>query len=369
MSRTTKNIISSILSSVVNELKKVLPLFKEADALDKTVEQGVSVAVGPEVKQLDRLGVEASKQGCPLTSSSKKDSSIGALEDWGYLYLERYPDKAVGGRYSATFTGTGGASAGTQYVEQDTGFVYILESDVVAAGEGIVQSVGNDGETLLNIGAELFSQQNTELDDVITISEILTYPEDSETTENYRTDVVERVRITPHGGSKGDYILWSKKIDGIYKAFPYTTVNKASVYLMQLRTDDNLTGVATTTQIEDVETALDSVDVMASGEIEVLSVVNRIYDIEIQGLTDTTKQSDAEEGLKDYFDAKFPFISGIDNENTRTDRVTKAEILQSIYTAIFPASFSDATIEVNGVEINDEYLPDGTIGTAAVTYD
>ena len=367
--RTTKNIVSSILSSLVNELKKVMPLFKESDAFDKTVEQGISVAVAPEVKQLERLGIEATKQGCPLTASSKEDSSIGALEDFGNLYLEREPDKAVGGRYSATFTGIGGAPAGTQYVQQDTGFVFILESNVAAAGEGIIQSVGNDGETLLNIGIELFSQQTTELDEIITISEILTYPQDSETTENYRDEVVERVRVTPHGGSKGDYVRWLKEVDGIYKVFPYTLVNIASNYLMQLRTDANPTGAATTTQIESAYTALDVQDVMASGDIEVLSIVNRIYNIEIQGLTNTAKQAVAIAALKDYFDAKFPFISGIDNENTRTDRVTKAEILQTVYTAIFPDSLADCYIEVHGVEVNDEYLPNGTIGTAEVTFD
>lgn len=365
--RTTKNIISSILAGLVNELKKVLPLYKESDPLDKTPEQAISVAVAPEIKQLERLGIEATKQGCPLTASSKRDSSIGSLEDWGNLFIERLPNQATGGRYKATFTGSGTAAAGTQYLEQDSGFVFILESEVSGAGEGIIQSVGNEGETLINVGTELFAQQNTGLDETITISEILTYPQDEETTEDYRADVVEAVRITPHGGAKGDYILWAKEADDIYKVFPYTEIDKGYLYLMQLRTDDNPTGEATLQNIEDVEDILVEKDIMASGEIIVQSVIVRTYDITVSGLTDSSKEDLIQPALDAYFEAKFPFISGTDDENTRTDRVTKAEILKTIYDAVFPASISDATIEVDGSEVNDEYLPQGNIGEAEVT--
>ena len=367
--RTTRSIISSIMASAVNELKKVLPLFKEADPLDKTAEQAVSIAIGPEIKQLERLAIEAAKQGCPLTASSKRDSSIGSIEDWGFLYLQRYPNAAIGGRYKAIFTGTGTAAAGVQYIEQNTGFVFILEAEVSGAGEGIVQSVGNDGETLLNIDTELFAQQTTGLDQIIKISEILTYPQDSETVADYLAAVLEAIRITPHGGAKGDYIRWAKEITGIYKVFPYTRIDSGSIYLMQLRTDDNLTGAVTADQIAAVEAKYLTEDVMASGEIEVLNVLNRIYNITVEGLTDPTKESAVEDALKGYFDAKFPFISGVDNENTRTDRVTKAEIGNVIYQAVFPASFSDVLIEVAGNPVNDEYLPSGTIGTAEVDFD
>ena len=85
----------------------------------------------------------------------------------------------------------------TQYINQETGFVYILETDVLTAGEGTIQSVGNDGETVLSVGTELYAQQNTGLDDIITISSILTYPEAEETTESYRSDVVDAFRVTP----------------------------------------------------------------------------------------------------------------------------------------------------------------------------
>jgi uncharacterized phage protein gp47/JayE len=291
------------------------------------------------------------------------------MEDWGQLMLERLPDKAVGGRYKAIFTGSGTAAAGTQYLEQNTGFVFILESEVLAAGEGIIQSVGNDGESVLSPGTELFSQQNTGLDQLITISEVLTYPEDSESAEDYQADILERFRITPHGGSKGDYILWAKTITGINKAFPYTWPHTASVYLMQSRTVGNPTGAATGTQIAAVEAKYISEDVMASGEIRVETVQNRVYDITVEGLTDMSKAALVLPALKEYFYAKFPFISGVDNENTRTDRVTKAEILQTIYNAVFPASFSDAIIEVSGSQINDEYLPEGTIGSPEVDFD
>jgi hypothetical protein len=366
--RSTKDIISSILAGIVNELKKVLPLFRESDPLDKTAEQGFAVAIAPEIKQLERLGTEAAKQGCPLTASSKRDSSIGSLEDWGNLMLERLPDPAVGGRYKATFTGTGTAAAGTQYINQDTGFVYILESNVSAAGDGIINSVGNEGESVLNVGDELYAQQNTGLDEIITINEILTYPEDEETTENYRNDVVEAFRITPHGGAKGDYILWAKEVSGVFKAFPYNSVNSAKLYIMMLRTDDNPDGTPTLDMIEAVEEKLVEKDVMASGEIIVESVTARTYAIEIQDLSDDLKKDAAEEALEDYFNAKYPYISGIDNENLRTDRITKAEILKEVYDAVFPASVSDVVITAGGSAVTDEYLPEGTIAKPEVTF-
>jgi hypothetical protein len=120
--------------------------------------------------------------------------------------------------------------------------------------------------------------------------------------------------------------------------------------------------------LEDIEDLLITKDVMASGEISVLPVVVRTYAIEIQGLSDEEKESDAETALKDYFDEKYPFISGIDNENLRTDRVTKADILKTVYDAIYPASVTDVVITAGGSPVIDEYLPEGTIGEAEVTF-
>lgn len=367
--RTTRDIISSILASLVNELKKVLPLFRESDPLDKTVEQALSVAVAPEIKQLERLGVEVAKQGCPLTATSKKDSSVGALEEWGNLFMNRLPHSATGGRYKAIFTGTGTALAGIQYLEQNTGYIFILESDVLAAGEGIIQSVGNEGESVLSVGTELFAQQNTELDNIITISEILTYPEDEETSEEYRDDLIESVRITPHGGAKGDYILWSKEVDGVDKVFPYTKPNTAKIYIASERTDSNPDGEATLELIEDVEENLIDKDVMASGEIEVLSIAVKTYGIEIQGLTDELLEQDIIDAIDEYFRGKVPFVSAIDDEDLRLDRITKAEILKVAYDAVFPESISDVVITSGGSPVTDEYLPEGTYGKAEVTFD
>lgn len=367
--RTTKQIIASIYAGIVNELKKVMPLFKESDPLDKTVEQGIAIAIGPELKQLERLGVETAKQGCPLTASSKRDSSIGSLEDWGYLKLNRLPDKPVGGRYSATFTGTGTASAGTQYINQETGFVYILESDVLTAGEGTIQSVGNDGETVLSAGTELYAQQNTGLDDIITISSILTYPEDEETTESYRADVVDAFRVTPRGGAVGDYRIWSLEISGVFKAFPYTLVpTEGIVYIMAPRTDINPYGTVTLAKKNEVLAYLKNKEPMTTGEVFVFGMNLPEYAVEVVGLSDVTKQSLVLPALKEYFADKYPFIDGIDNEDLRTDRVTKVDIFKAVYDAVYPAGITDVIIKRSGLTITDEYLPMGSIGVPSVTF-
>jgi hypothetical protein len=197
----------------------------------------------------------------------------------------------------------------------------------------------------------------------------LTYPADEETTESYKSDVVDAFRVTPRGGAVGDYRIWSLEVSGIFKAFPYTLIpTEGIVYIMYPRTDINPYGSVTNAKKAEVLAYLQGKEPMTTGETSVLGMNLPQYDVEVVGLSDVTKQSLVLPALQIYFAAKYPFIDGIDNEDLRTDRVTKVDIFEAAYNAVKPAGITDVIVRRAGNVVTDEYLPMGSLGVPAVTF-
>jgi len=157
---TTKKIIERIANGIKHEIKKVDDSF-ENDPSGETVEDAIATATAPSLKLLEKLSDESALQGCPLTATSRNDSSIGQLENWGRVKLLRDPFAPVPGKYTITITGTGTVLAGTQYIDDITEFVYVLQADVVCTGTGTgtVQSVGTGIELVKTVGTKLYSQK------------------------------------------------------------------------------------------------------------------------------------------------------------------------------------------------------------------
>ena len=368
---TTSEIKERIVNSIIHEIKKIDSSFEE-DVLRKSVEDGLSIAIAPEIKQLERGITEAAKQGCPLTASSRNDSSNGQLENWGKIKILRDPDPAVPGEYTITITGTGTVPAGTQYVDDLTGFVYLLQAEVicVVTAVGTVKSVGNAAETTKYPGTVLYSQTTIPgIDSEAVIAAIVTAPEPAEDSEDYREKTVESFSTTPRGGAAGDYRVWGLEVEGVFKVFPYTFIpTEGIVYIMAPRTDANPYGTADNALKAAVLNYLKLKEPMTTGELYVLSVKNPEYVVEVIGLSDVLKQPLVLPALQTYFSKKYPYIDGVDNEDLRTDRVTKADIFKVVYDAVYPAGVADITVTRSALEITDEFLPMGAIGVPSVTF-
>jgi uncharacterized phage protein gp47/JayE len=70
--------------------------------------------------------------------------------------------------------------------------------------------------------------------DGASVLEILTEGEDEETTEQFRSRVLQRIAGQPQGGSAADYVKWATEIPGIVKAFAFRTdAGEVTVYPLQ----------------------------------------------------------------------------------------------------------------------------------------
>jgi uncharacterized phage protein gp47/JayE len=369
---TTAQIKDRIVNAIVHELKKIDSTF-ENDALDKSVEEAVATALAGQFKLVEKDIELASRQGCPLTADSKTQHSNGSLEDWGVVKIARQPNPATPGQYTITITGTGTVTAGTQYIDDVTEFVYVLQSDVICAGTGTgtVKAVGEGSETVLAVGSSLFAQQKFDgIEDEVIVATVAVEPVDAEDYEDYRDVIVGSFRTTPRGGAIGDYIVWALEVTGVFKVFPYVSSvpTEGLVYIQAPQTTLNPTGIADSTLLTAVKAYLTTKEPMTTGETSVYSVIERAYVVDVVGLTDSTKESAVETALEAYFAGKYPFIDGVDDETLRTDRVTLADIYSVVYGAIGTASVYNITLTANAVSVTDEYLPAGNVGAVTVTF-
>lgn len=374
---TTKQIQDRIYAALVHELKKVDATYEES-ILEKSFEKAFSVAIAPEFKLSEILTQNAAKQGCPLTADSEQDSSIGQLENWGSVKINRRPTKATGGEYTIEFTGTGTVAAGSQLIDQRTEGVYVLQADVVCVGTGTgtIKSATPGTDFALSVSDVLVLQQDfINIDDDATILTIVTDPTDAEDTELYRNDVVGSFRTTPRGGAIGDYVVWGEAVSGIYKIYPYSggLIADIFIYAQTVKTDVDPIGAATAGQLALVRTAIEAAQPMTAGNLEIKAMLEYTYDVTITGLSvpagesDVSYKTSAENTIKNYFKNKEPFRLGVDSDVERADYISVFELGSDVTDAISPATFTSIamtrTISGTPTNINSEQLANGTQST------
>jgi len=366
---TTAEIVQRIYTVIVAEVQAIDPTFN-SDPLKKSVEAAFAKALGPEFKLMELVTQIAAKQGNPLEAYSKTESSIGSLESWGDVKLNRHPDPATGGTYDLTVVGTDTIYAGSKFVNQENSFVYLVQTDTVITGSGTVQvkSSGVGSDVSLNVGDELFSQRSYNIDDPATVASETTAPTAGETIEEYREDIIQAFRNTPRGGARGDYVVWADEVAGVLKGYSYTggSPNQMIVYIQDASDPQ---GIAAPALLTDVDDYIKLVQPATAGALTVISTIPREYDIEITNISTSGLDATIEAVIDAYFEDKRPFLNGIDLESERADRIINSEVFAAVQNAILPATFDNLQISFNSVDKNYDTLPDGNIPlTGTITY-
>jgi uncharacterized phage protein gp47/JayE len=367
---TTAEIKNRIVTAVVANIQAIDSTF-QTDPLKKSVENAIGIALAPELKLIEGLIKIAARQGNPLQCDSIKDSDLGTLEAWGRIKLDREKNPATGGTYDITVTGNGTVPAGVQYVNQETGFVYLVQADTVITVSGTVEvkSVGTGSDVSLDVGTELFSVRTISgIDNPATVASETTAPTDGETNEEFQDTVVQAFRITPRGGARGDYVVWSDEVAGVRQGYPYSgnALNHVTLYL---QSEADPQGVTSAGLLSSVETYIHSIEPMTAGTLTVISTIPREYDVEVTNLTDVSKQSTIQTIIDNYFLNKRPFIDGVDLESERKDKIINSEVYASVLNAILPATFDSLQLSYSSVDVDFEFLPAGAIPkTGTITY-
>ncbi len=365
---STATIISRIRGAIAQALRSVFPAFGENTDVTKTFEGAVGVANGAEIRLLQKYGEQATREACPLTASSKEKNDLGQLENWGIAILGRVPFRATEGKYKITLTGSGIVRAGAVFTNTETNLVYLLTADATApTATAEVQSSGAGVEVALEVGDTLtmdieVAGVGSEAD----VNTIVTAPTDKETDAEYLDAIVTALRNKPRGGGKGDYRDWCLGIDGLHKVYPYSGeyLGDMKVYVQATKTQANPDGAPGSALIAEVLAKIEDPltgQPETAGDLLVLAMLKLGTTVVVYGLSDSSLEGDIEDVIDEYVYGLEPFISGVDLDTDRNDKLSKGGLMAAIVAQIAPATITDLTIFVNGIQRNNWELPEGTV--------
>jgi uncharacterized phage protein gp47/JayE len=241
---------------------------------------------------------------------------------------------------------TGDLKAGSKLLRGETGVLY----DVVAAvpltastvqakirasgdgdGNGGVGDIGNlqPGDIVSFAGA-----QASVATDAVVLSQVTTAA-DAETTEHYRTRILQRVQRRPQGGAYSDYQLWAQEVEGIVSAYPYAgDPGEVDVYVEATEessgSEDGIpTGAQLTAVAEAIELSEDGLATRrpVSAAVNVIAITRTSFDVEISGLdpdNDENRQA-IRDALDEILRSREPYIVGL-SSLPREDRITEAAL-------------------------------------------
>lgn len=301
----------------------------------------------------------------------------GTLERLGLIFLGRNPNPATVGVFELTVTGVTGSTlrSGLTFKSNDDakngGQLYILDAEyTLAAGTNIIEvrALGSGTEFDLGVGDELtITEPVIGIDQIGTVSLVITQPTASESVDSYRQAVLDAIQLEPQGGAKTDYRLWSADTPGVRRVYPYVRESNAGIVdiFVEASIEDSDDGLGTPSAallaavLEVIE--FDPDETRPTNERgrrpiqaipETLPIVLTPVDISITGLIENTAaiQLNIKNNLEAYLRDVRPYIAGADLARNRNDYLYSAR-LQAVVTDVIDNTnyFSGFTMDVNGV--------------------
>jgi len=313
----------------------------------------------------------------------------GTLDRFGLLKLGRRRFPATQAQYTATVTGTTGATipAGTTFKSDanslSPGYLFILDNAFTlpsSTGTITIRALTAGSISRLVVGNTLTATNPIDLvNRVITVATEAIAPRAAETVEEYRAKIVEAYRIETQGGSKGDYRLWGYDAQGTREIYPYASSgnnNEVDVYVEATIADStDGYGTPTATILNDVEDVIEaSPDVtltlaersrrpLGVFMVNVYPIVLREIDINIASFADLTaaKQATILAAITEALYTVRPFIAGLDVVAERNDIFDISRIGAIVLAAVPGSSFGTITLNVDGVSVPSFLFDNGEI--------
>lgn len=279
---------------------------------------------------------------------------------YGERILGRTPAPATQGEYTLQITGQIGAviPASTQFKADDTtnaaGFLFILDNEYTLTSETdsiTVRALEAGLDSLLYIDDLLTSTQPiVNVDSQAKVLSVDVEPSNAEDIESYRTDVLEKLRLEPQGGSPSDYRLWASDVPEVRTVYSYLKGGSpADVEVYIEATIENskplgIPGEPTDQTINDVYTpqsgatpesgALIYNEATDRGRKPIgvfnifpLSVDPVAVDLYFTDLTDENFSGQIRTTIDNLMYTVRPFIAGADNIAERNDTLTIASLI------------------------------------------
>lgn len=309
----------------------------------------------------------------------------GTLERFGFTKLGRYPYPATDGVYTATVTGTLGATipALTQFKSDDDslnpGYLFILDNAHTLTGttDSIsIRALTAGLESLLAIADTLTATAPLlNVNQNIVITAITTNPVAAETIEQYRQKAIQAYQLTPQGGAPADYRLWGLDAQGTRQIYPYATSgspNEVDIYVEALPADSVPvnTGIPTGTILTDVYDDIIADPDTGVGRKPLAVFAVNVYpidalDVDITidsgGTITVPQQALIQAAVEEWAYNIRPFIAGIDNAALRNDTISTFGIGSVVIDTIGGAIISSITMDVDGTPETSYQFDNGQI--------
>lgn len=367
------DIVNNINKDFVEGIKKKYPEF-DPNLQGKNIFNGWSIGIAPTIRNLYLENLQASKQATPIHADSKRDNpSYGSLEDWGEIFLNRYPFVASRGKYKITFDGTGGTLLqGTILTNQNTQETYTVDNDTIVNGTIDVNitatSNGEKGRLFAGDILVLFQLvENVEAQGIIKSEE--KPPVDEEDIEEYRTKILEKAVITPRGGSIGDIVIYGLGVDGVKNIYPYNgdVLGSGEVFIKADKSV-NPDGIPPSSLIQDVKNKVLFNGNFQAPNINFLPIIRRKYIVEISGLSNLSKKPIIEDTINNYFDSREPVIDGVTALNqVNKDLILSSAIFSEVIQIIQPDIITRLELKVENT-INNGFLQTKDLTSVTTLY-
>lgn len=212
-----------------------------------------------------------------------------------------------------------------------------------------------------------------------------------ETEESYRRRVVNRYSTQPQGGALADYRIWANDVAGVSQVYPYNDAESPGGVLVYVAGDQSIyptrepdsallvavgkactydpqTGVANRKPITAV---LDPRGDDSFPNVRAVKVVK--FDVKITDLKGATKDDFGDvvkPELEAYFGNCEPYIRGLSNDNSRTDKILRNSLigLSNDVALGIKASFDTLGLYKDNKELPEYTLGIGELATMGKLY-
>lgn len=289
----------------------------------------------------------------------------GSLYRFGLLYLQRLPYNATQGVYLIEGIGAVGSviPAGRTFTNSRNSSIFTNDLEFTFA-VGINQfqirslDAGTPARLMVGDTITIVSPVSGVENQFIVVSEI-TEPTDAEPIESYRNKIITAMRYRSRGGAAIDYRFWGMQVLGVRNVYPYTGATNPNINLYIESETNN--GVPSPALLNDVENYIETRRPMGNFA-SYLPVVLMNVDLYIQGATSLTvsDKQQIEDAVKQYLNAKRPFIQAIDG-SYRNDRINLNEIISLIQGVKPSIYFGNISLEINNTSQTNYMLNNGQI--------
>lgn len=345
---TTQETADGIVSEVEGELGQSIPLLERA--FTRVLAKALAGAHVLLYKYIGWMSLQLFVRFASDQPTEINGRTIVPLDELGALV-------GVGSRSAATraeleltvtVTSTGGTiAAGSQLVRTQTGVVYLVLTSESAVAPSVTVQVraysdqdGNGGfGTIGNLVAGDELQFVSPLPNVVptaVVASATVTAADAETTDAYRTRILDRFRSPPQGGARSDYRIWGLEPTGIIAVYPYAgNPGEVDVYCeATVASSGSEDGVPTDAQLAAVFDAIQlTVDGVASrrpisAAVNALPISRSSFDVVVNGLDVgdvPAAQAAITAAISDYMRSREPYIVGL-STLPRLDRITQAAV-------------------------------------------